>query len=150
MHRRTTLGWAWACAALGRRHRQALKIGGAVRSASARRLIQAHTCAGLVVRSRRAKWSLRGAHGRRSTLIPVRLELAQRRTLEMGSCIVLSGVGLGFQLGGWPAWSLLAAAGVYGGWVMLYAEITVQAQRRTTVEMRSASAPQPAEEQSHT
>jgi hypothetical protein len=64
------------------------------------------------------------------------LEPAQRRTLEMGSCLVLGGLGVGFQLGGWPAWTLLAGAGVYLFWVVLYAEITVQKSRRLTTWQR--------------
>jgi hypothetical protein len=95
---------------------------------------------------------------------PLTLEPAQRRTLEMGSCLVLGGLGVGFQLGGWPAWTLLAGAGIYLFWVVLYAEITVQKSRRlatwqagrgpsatpvlawTTSEPASGSMPQPAQE----
>lgn len=61
------------------------------------------------------------------------LEPGQRRTLEMGSCLVLGGLGVGFQLGGWPAWTLLAGAGIYLFWVVLYAEITVQKSRRQAI-----------------
>jgi hypothetical protein len=65
-----------------------------------------------------------------SSPAPARLKPAQRRTLEVGSCVVLSGLGFGFQLGSWPVWTFLAAAGIYVAWVVLYAEITVQTTRR--------------------
>jgi hypothetical protein len=71
----------------------------------------------------------------------------------MGSYVVLGGLGLGLQAGGWPAWSALAAAAAYAGWVVLYAEVTVQARARHVrggngTESASGSSPQPAEEQS--
>lgn len=96
----------------------------------------------------------------------VKLEPGQRRTLEVGSYVVLSGLGMGLQAGGWPVWSTLGAAAVYAGWVVLYAEVTVQAKAhpdllprlnlsgrqraRTPVNAKygSGPAPQPAEEQS--
>lgn len=58
-----------------------------------------------------------------------RLNPAHRRTLDVGSCVVLSALGLGFQLGGWPAWTFLAGIGIYLAWVVLYAELTLQATR---------------------
>lgn len=96
----------------------------------------------------------------------VKLEPRQRRTLEVGSYVVLSGLGVGLQAGGWPVWSALGAAAVYAGWVVLYAEVTVQVKahpdvlprlnlrgsQRTRTAVNVASglgpAPQPAEEQS--
>jgi len=81
--------------------------------------------------------------GVRSKLAP-----GERNTLEIGSCVVLSVLGLGFQLGQWPAWSALLAAGGYFGWVMLYAEVTVQTRRRrlrlASPTVSDAPAPQPA------
>jgi hypothetical protein len=53
----------------------------------------------------------------------------ERRTLEFGSCIVLSLLGLGFEVGSWPAWSAPVAVGGYLMWVVLYSEITVQTSR---------------------
>jgi hypothetical protein len=53
----------------------------------------------------------------------------ERRTLELGSCIVLSLLALGFEVGSWPAWSAPVAVGGYLTWVVLYSEITVQTSR---------------------
>ena len=81
-----------------------------------------------------------------------RLKLApgERNTLEIGSCAVLGLLGLGLQLGQWPAWSALAAGAGYLGWVVLYAEVTVQARRRqlrlADAARSDAPAPQPAHE----
>jgi hypothetical protein len=95
--------------------------------------------------SRRAGLTLAGARITRTTPESRRghsqpqaltLEPAQRRTLEMGSCLVLGGLGVGFQLGGWPAWTLLAGAAIYLFWVVLYAEITVQKSRRLATWQR--------------
>lgn len=47
----------------------------------------------------------------------------------MGSCVVLSGLGLGFQLGSWPVWTFLAGTGIYLAWVALYPEITFRTTR---------------------
>ena len=58
---------------------------------------------------------------------------AQRRTLEVGSCLVLGGLGLEFQFGGWPVWTFLLGIGLYAAWVLLYAEMTVQANRRRSL-----------------
>ena len=79
-----------------------------------------------------------------------RLAPGERNTLEIGSCLVLSVLGLGLQLGQWPAWSGLVAAAGYLGWVVLYAEVTVQARRRrqrfASPAISNAPAPQPAHE----
>jgi hypothetical protein len=58
------------------------------------------------------------------------IECHQLTRFDTGSCVVLSGLGFGFQLGSWPVWTFLAAAGIYVAWVVLYAEITVQTTRR--------------------
>jgi hypothetical protein len=78
-----------------------------------------------------------------------RAELApgQRLTLEVGSWVVLSGLGVGFQLGSWPAWAFLPAIGTYAAWVVLYAEITVQVSRtraRLSATSLQASVSEPA------
>ncbi len=115
--------------ALGRRRREWLALGAAVGSASAYHARQA---------GRPFSSALRRGLGRRQVLLRNRrldspaqagLEPAQRRTLEAGSCIVLSGMGVGYAIGGWPVWSIAAAIGLYCAWVVLYAEITVQASR---------------------
>ena len=61
--------------------------------------------------------------------IQTTLKLRERNTLEIGACVVLMVLGLGFQLGRWPLWTALVAAGGYVAWVVLYAEVTVQAGR---------------------
>jgi hypothetical protein len=38
----------------------------------------------------------------------------------------LSSLGVGLQLGSWPAWTFLAGIGVYPAWVVLYVEIAGQ------------------------
>jgi len=97
---------------------------------------QAPRRAGLTVAG--ARITPKTAESRRGHRPPpaLTLEPAQRRTLEMGSCLVLGGLGVGFQLGGWPAWTLLAGAGIYLFWVLLYAEITVQKSRRLATWQR--------------
>ena len=97
---------------------------------------QAPRRAGLTVAG--ARITPKTAESRRGNRQPpvLTLEPAQRRTLEMGSCLVLGGLGVGFQLGGWPAWTLLAGAGIYLFWVVLYAEITVQKSRRLAAWQR--------------
>ena len=82
------------------------------------------------------------------------LNRAQQRTLEVGSCVVLSGHGFGFQFGRWPVWNFLAGIAFYVAWVILYAEITDRhpalwnraggtAVARGLVESASASTPPP-------
>lgn len=78
----------------------------------------------------------------------------ERVTLEIGSCIALSALGLGLTFGRWPAWSAAVAAGGYLTWVVIYSEATVQARRRRSGDRRlvlpdTASAdpaPSPAQE----
>jgi hypothetical protein len=161
--RGATNAWLWACRAIGRRRRFWHEISAPIGAASSLRLMQARTRVRLVTRRHPKRET---AVGRQSPPAQVKLEPGQRRTLEMGSYVVLSGLGVGLQAGGWPVWSALGAAAVYAGWVVLYAEVTVQAkahpdllprlnlrahQRTRTpvnVEPRSGSAPQPGEEQS--
>jgi hypothetical protein len=152
---------------MGRKQRELVAIGDAIERASARSLGRARRQVTLAARTPDAKRDDQGIDQTQTSLPPLRLEPGQRRTLEVGSFVVLGGLGLGFQLGGWPVWSMLAATGVYVGWVVLYAEITVQARRRPAMWQRwrwrrrprplgrptaetvgpvSASAPQPAQE----
>ena len=65
-----------------------------------------------------------------------------RRTLELGSSVLLTGLGLGLTVGRWPAWSVPVVAAGYCAWVIVYAELTVQAERR---QRRLAQAPPPPE-----
>lgn len=60
----------------------------------------------------------------------------ERVTLEIGSCIALSAVGLGLTFGRWPVWSVAVAAGGYLTWVVIYSEATVQARRRRPADRR--------------
>jgi hypothetical protein len=53
----------------------------------------------------------------------------ERLTLQVGSCVVLTMLGLGLELGGWSAWSVLPAAGGYLLWVVAYSEATVRLQK---------------------
>src|SRR2546428_14099834 len=88
----------------------------------------------------RAAWAARAKGAkRRSNGSPAdqpQLSAGQRRTLETGSCVVLSGLGVGVQFGSWPAWTILAGVGIYLAWVVLYAEVTVQAKRRPNLWQR--------------
>jgi len=90
---------------------------------------------------------------------------AQHRTIEAGSLVVLSALGLGFQVGNWPVWTIAAGLGSYALWVLLYAEVTIQRKRRPAMWQRwrwhgpqrlrgragvtdaSASVPHPVQEQ---
>jgi uncharacterized protein YaaW (UPF0174 family) len=55
------------------------------------------------------------------------LEPHQKLTLEIGSAVVLSTLGLGLQFGHWSPWTALAAVGGYLIWVIAYSEATVRA-----------------------
>ena len=78
----------------------------------------------------------------------------ERGTLEVGSGVVLGALGLGLQLGRWPAWTALVAVGGYLTWVVIYSEATVQTRRWRSGERRLArlltssakAAPAPAHE----
>jgi hypothetical protein len=105
-----------ACVAIGRRRQAWLAKGIGAGYASSRRLRQA---------GRRLRFPARTEAARP----PDQLAPGQRLTLEVGSCVVLSGLGFGFQFDSWPAWAFLPAIGAYAAWVVLYAEITVQASR---------------------
>lgn len=76
-----------------------------------------------------------GFHIRRARLLiqtsPQELEPRQKLTLEIGSCAVLSSLGLGLQLGQWPGWSALVCIAGYLAWVVIYSEATVQASKRS-------------------
>jgi hypothetical protein len=57
------------------------------------------------------------------------LEPHQTFTLELGAVVVLTALGVGVQVGGWPLWSLFFAAAGYVCWVVMYSEATIQASR---------------------
>lgn len=153
-----------ACVAIGRRRRDWLAIGAAVGSASSRRLSQAGERFSFAARGGLGKDELAGSNRMVSSPVAASLKPAQRRTLEAGSCVVLGGLGFGFQLGSWPIWTFLAGIGIYAAWVVLYAEITVQTTRhpglwkprrwyrrgrsrgRARVALASDSMPKPAHE----
>jgi len=59
----------------------------------------------------------------------ISIEPHQKFTLELGAVVVLSALGIGVQVGGWPLWSLFCAAAGYLCWVVLYSEATIQAGR---------------------
>ncbi len=122
--------------ALGRSRKAMLAIGASVGNASSRRLRQAGRSVRIAARDARDKRDI--GRSRRNLTSPalIRLQPGQRRTLEVGSCVVLSGLGLGLQLGGWPAWTFPAGIGVYLAWVVLYAEVTVQAKSRPALWQR--------------
>jgi hypothetical protein len=104
--KRPTRALVRACAAIGRRQRTRKRLG----------------VAGSV-----------GPQGpsEQLTLLP-----AQHRTIEVGSLVVLSALGLGFQVGNWPAWTIAAGLGSYALWVLLYAEVTIQQKRRPAMWQR--------------
>lgn len=58
------------------------------------------------------------------------LDARQRTTLDIGCWLVVGTVALGLDVGGWSAWSVVAAALGYLVWVLAYSEATVQATRR--------------------
>ncbi len=66
----------------------------------------------------------------------IELATGERRTLEFGSVVVLSTLGLGLQVGSWPAWSAPVAVCAYLGWVVLYSEVTVRASRPPSAARR--------------
>lgn len=160
--RAATNAWLWACGEIGRRRRFWDEMSGPIRAGSSLRLVQARTRVRLITRRHPKREAALG----RQRPTQVELEPRQRRTLEVGSYVVLSGLGVGLQAGGWPLWSAVGAAAVYASWVVLYAEVTVQVkahpdvlprlnlrglQRLRTasnVEPGSSPAPQPGEEQS--
>lgn len=71
-----------------------------------------------------------GLHIRRARLLMQtshrELEPRQKLALEIGSCAVLSSLGLGLELGQWPGWSALVCIAGYLAWVVIYSEATVQ------------------------
>src|SRR5467141_3630970 len=54
------------------------------------------------------------------------LDQRQRATLDIGSWLIMGTLGVGLQLGRWPAWSVLLATAGYLTWVLAYSEATVQ------------------------
>jgi type IV secretory pathway TrbD component len=142
-----------ACVAIGRRRALGAAVG-----ASSRGLRKAGVRIGLAIAPVRPT---RGPIAAKTAL----LEPSQRHMLEFGSCVALGAIGLGIQLGDWPVWTVPAGIGVYLGWVVLYAEITVQAKRRPALfqhwrwhgrrrsrgrprlDAASPATPQPAKEQ---
>jgi hypothetical protein len=122
--------------ALGRRPKEMLAIGASVGNASSRRLRQAGRRVRLADRGVRAKREIRRSNRSHTSPGVTRLQPGQRRTLEVGSCVVLSAIGLGFQLGGWPVWTFPAGIGLYLAWVVLYAEVTVQTKSRPALWQR--------------
>jgi len=67
------------------------------------------------------------------------LDQRQRATLDIGSWLIMGTLGVGLQLGRWPAWSVLLATAGYLTWVLAYSEATyseatVQFTRRRRVE----------------
>jgi hypothetical protein len=58
------------------------------------------------------------------------LDQRQRATLDIGSWLIMGTLGVGLQLGRWPAWSVLLATAGYLTWVLAYSEATVQFTRR--------------------
>jgi hypothetical protein len=120
-----------AYVALGRRREDWLAKGISAGHASSRRLREAGRRLGFPAPTDSAGSSPVAARA------PVELAPGQRLTLEVGSWVVLSGLGFGFQFASWPAWAFLPAIGTYAAWVALYAEVTVQASR--TRARRSAA-----------
>jgi len=104
------------------------------RSLANRSDLATHLQMGRAARAARAKGAKRRSNG--SPADQPQLSAGQRRTLETGSCVVLSGLGVGVQFGSWPAWTILAGVGIYLAWVVLYAEVTVQAKRRPNLWQR--------------
>lgn len=140
---------ARACAALDSKRRGWIEIGLNVRGASSRHLRHAGNRFAGAARGARAKCNFAGLAWKVRSPIRPPLAPAQRRTLDIGSWVVLSGVGFGYQLGGWPAWTVLAGIGSYAIWVVLYAEITIQRSRgRGRYEALSAPMPNPEPEES--
>ncbi len=82
---------------------------------------------GVRFNSNRVLEDLRALASRRAA--PAGLEPGELTTLEIGSCVVLSTLGVGFQFGRWPAWAALLAVGGYFAWVVVYSEVTFQAKR---------------------
>lgn len=69
----------------------------------------------------------------------------QRTTLDVGSSVLFSGLVLGIEMGRWSAWSLPVVAAGYCAWVIAYAELTVQLERRH--RRLAQSPPPPADEE---
>jgi hypothetical protein len=147
-NRRRTSQVVSACAAFERKRKAWLAAGFTFGGSSSRRLKLAGSRFADAARRGRRNRSARPVDRRRGSVVTAPLAPRQRRTLDVGSWVVLSGLGFGYQLGGWPAWTVFAGIGSYALWVVLYAEITIQAsRRRLSSELGSASAPDPEPEQ---
>jgi hypothetical protein len=131
-----------ACAAIERKGTAWVALGVAAGGASSRRLKQATRRIAATGTGSSVKVAVRGTKLTPTSPQQVSLAAAQRHTLDIGSLVVLSGVGLGYQVGGWPAWTVFAGIGSYAIWVLAYAELTVQANRRrgASTSRRSSSA----------
>ena len=57
------------------------------------------------------------------------LNAHERNTLQLGSVLFLSTLGMGLQFARWPVWSALVILAGYLAWVIGYSEATVQVQR---------------------
>jgi hypothetical protein len=149
LRRGSTAGWRWsrisgerslrlyrrvvrACVGVENRRPFRIAMRSALRPAGLKRtLLQRRgTPAAWLRRSRAGKTKATGAG----------FAPGERSTLELGSCIVLSALGLGMQFGRWPVWSALVAVGGYLTWVVIYSEATVQARRRWALPRHPASA----------
>jgi hypothetical protein len=147
-NRRRTSRVVGACAAFERKRKAWLAAGVMFGGASSRRLKHAGSRFAEATRRGRINRRALGVDWQLGSRVPAPLAPGQRRTLDVGSWVVLSGLGFGYQLGGWPAWTIFAGIGSYALWVVLYAEITIQAsRRRLSSELRSAPAPDPEPEQ---
>jgi hypothetical protein len=145
---RRTIQVISACAAFERKRKAWLAAGVTFGGASSHRLKKAGSSFAEAARHGRHKRRAHGVDGQLGSRVAAPLAPAQRRTLDVGSWVVLSGLGFGYQLGGWPAWTVFAGIGSYALWVVLYAEITIQAsRRRLSPKPRSAPAPDPEPEQ---
>jgi hypothetical protein len=144
--------------AVGGRPQTWMAIGSAVGHASSHRWSQARTRVGYRRRGRRQEQPGAGSAPEKSSAIQTKLSVGERNTLEIGAGVVLGALGVGFQMGQWPAWTALVAVGGYLTWSAAYAEATVQARRyrigRSVLTRPNAgsagSTPQPAQEHSPT
>ena len=115
-----------------------IAIMAAARQASSRPLLLARQRAVVDAKRVLRQMSAVAARPQGGSSPQIRFAPGERRTLEAGSWVVLGALGLGVQFCRWPAWSALLAVGGYLTWVLLYAEITVQAQRHSPSPRGSA------------
>jgi hypothetical protein len=156
---------ARACLALRRRRNEWLARSAAFGTASSRHARQVGKRITLVAGVNRGKHQSLGFNPGVSSRAPVRLAPAQRRTIETGSWVVLSALGVEVQFASWPGWTFVALIAIYAAWIVAYAEITVQTARPRRSSLQwpyrsrpsggirlpaSASVPQPEAEQATT